>query len=109
MHSAFCYKLNEISQELYKCQEKAISSGGESPEFKFPNFTFEKPNDRTTQHVNLWNDVQRYVNTYVMCENPIDCFDVEIHNNLNVYNAVITGLNSIRSKINTLKSQYRML
>ena len=86
-----------------------ITSGGESPEFEFPNFTFEKPNDRTTQHVNLWNDVQRYVNTYVMCENPLDRFDMEVHNNLDMYNTVIDGLNCIKSQINALKSKCRML
>lgn len=109
IYLAFIRKFKEIINELYVYQATAVSAKEEPVDFEPLNFIFEKKGDRAYNHVKLWNDVQRYVNAFVMCENPSNRFDIDLQDNSESYETVITQLNSIKYQIASLKSAYRML
>ena len=88
----------KILEELFSYQANAVLSKNTENTDKeiFSCFEFEKPKDRTAQHVKLWKEVQYFVNKHIESDYTKQYFDIHPNNNTEAYKALITFDNTLK-------------
>ena len=81
----------KILEELFSYQANAVLSKNTENTDKeiFSYFEFDKPKDRTAQHVKLWKEVQYFVNKHIESDYTKQYFDIRPNNNTEAYKALI--------------------
>ena len=87
----------KILEELFSYQANAVLSINTENTDKdiFSYFEFDKPKDRTAQHVKLWKEVQYFVNKHIESDYTKQYFDIHPNNNTETYKALITFDNTL--------------
>lgn len=85
----------KILEELFSYQINAVL-GENADEKIFSYFEFDKPKDRTIQHVKLWKEVQYFVNMHIKSDYTTAYFDIRPNNNVNSYKSLITFDNALK-------------
>ena len=88
----------KILEELFSYQANAVLSINTENTDKdiFSYFEFDKPKDRTAQHVKLWKEVQYFVNKHIESDYTKQYFDIHPNNNTEAYKALITFDNTLK-------------
>ena len=88
----------KILEELFSYQANAVLSINTENTDKdiFSYFEFDKPKDRTAQHVKLWKEVQYFVNKHIESDYTKQYFDIHPNNNTETYKALITFDNTLK-------------
>ena len=79
----------KIFEELFSYQTKENYDTNIDKDI-FSYFEFDKPKDRTAQHVKLWKEVQHFVNKHIDSDYTKQYFDIRPNNNVNAYKSLIT-------------------
>ena len=85
----------KILEELFSYQTKENYNTNIDKDI-FSYFEFDKPKDRTAQHVKLWKEVQYFVNMHIKSDYTKQYFDIRPNNNTEAYKALITFDNTLK-------------
>ena len=85
----------KILEELFSYQTKENYNTNIDKDI-FSYFEFDKPKDRTAQHVKLWKEVQYFVNKHIESDYTKQYFDIHPNNNTEAYKALITFDNTLK-------------